>query len=191
MYYIFTEQEEKMKRHIQIIPLKEEEFPLIDELTQNYLRDLSKFSETLVPDSSGRFDTSYFKTFIPLVFRMDGDAMIVKGKAIDYIINDFYISPEFRRQGLGARAVEQLFASHPGSYGFHVLEKNRPALTFWRTLFERNGFTAEETAVIDNGERVIKMIGKPHRVFTSSRNGSRFPGSPSQFRAVLPECISQ
>lgn len=159
------------KHDIQVFTFKESDFPILDELSQNYLEDISKFADTLKPDSSGRYDNEYFKTFfteenlIPIAFQVDGNIigflMLIKGKTIDNVMNDFYISPDYRRKNIGADVMKQVFASHSGTYGFYVLEKNEPALNFWRAVFKRNGFTVKETAMIDDGEKVIKMIATP------------------------------
>ncbi len=47
---------------------------------------------------------------------------------------EFYIKPEWRRNGMGQRAARALFARHPGGWSLSVSQDNPRGLAFWRTV---------------------------------------------------------
>lgn len=48
-----------------------------------------------------------------------------------YYIAEFYVLPEYRRIGVGTKAVQDLFSLLPGTYCYHVLKNNVAAHRFW------------------------------------------------------------
>lgn len=59
---------------------------------------------------------------------------------LDYFIEDTYILPEYRRQGIMKRAVEELLEEHAGLYGLEIIDENKPAHKFWRTIVGERWF---------------------------------------------------
>lgn len=164
-----------MNRHdIQIVELTDTDFSAIDTLSQCYLSDLAQYAKDLRPDSDGNYDNSYFKLFfseqgyLPLGIKLNGTvigfALLHPSKSVDYVISDFFVSPEYRRMGIGSAAVEKLLETYPGTYGFFVLIENVPAVSFWRREFLRNGLTWNETEMESemesDGEAVVRMISE-------------------------------
>lgn len=49
----------------------------------------------------------------------------------DWFIHEFYIKPEYRRNGYGIEAVKTFQKTHTGKVGYFILRKNTPALSFW------------------------------------------------------------
>ncbi|HGM5485540.1 TPA: GNAT family N-acetyltransferase [Serratia marcescens] len=47
---------------------------------------------------------------------------------------EFYIKPEWRRNGMGQRAARALFARHPGGWSLSVSQDNPRGLAFWRSV---------------------------------------------------------
>lgn len=52
----------------------------------------------------------------------------------NWYIAEFYITPEFRHQNYGTKAIETLFSTHSGTYCYFVLNKNKPAQNFWNYI---------------------------------------------------------
>lgn len=49
-------------------------------------------------------------------------------------IAEFYVIPDFRRQGIGERAAELAFRQFPGKWEVSQMEANQPAIRFWRKV---------------------------------------------------------
>ncbi len=123
------------------------EAALLDELLQPYLRELSEFSQ-LVPDETGRFAYPYLPYYwrdpnrTPLFIVVDdktaGFALLRKEIGPDTAllvteIAEFFIKPEFRRQGCGSNAIQQIVNREPAHWQIRVLPGNNRALHFWHT----------------------------------------------------------
>jgi predicted acetyltransferase len=53
------------------------------------------------------------------------------GLGTDFSIAEFYISPGYRRQGIGTAALEYVLIHHPGQWELSILPGNRTAVSFW------------------------------------------------------------
>lgn len=53
---------------------------------------------------------------------------------IEYELLDFYITPKFRRHGIGRVAAKAAFDLHHGTWHVFQLPRNRPARTFWESV---------------------------------------------------------
>jgi predicted acetyltransferase len=49
-------------------------------------------------------------------------------------IAEFYILPEKRRQGIGKRAVIEIFDLYPGNWELQVHARNKAAILFWEKV---------------------------------------------------------
>jgi predicted acetyltransferase len=49
-------------------------------------------------------------------------------------MNDFFIVNQFRRTGVGASAVREIFRRHHGQWEVGWATKNKPAELFWRSV---------------------------------------------------------
>jgi predicted acetyltransferase len=47
---------------------------------------------------------------------------------------EFYVTPAYRRLGIGRHAARTLFARHPGWWHLQVLDDNAPAQAFWAAV---------------------------------------------------------
>ncbi len=153
---------------VQFIEFTINDYLLVNELSQSYLGDLAMYNTSLKRDSHGYYDNNYFNIFfsderhIPLALivnqKIIGFIMLSVGKAVDYIIQDFYISQDYRKKGIGHNAMKQIFSSYSGKYGFDVLPDNVPAINFWRAVLQKNGFKWDEKTITSDGVQVIRMI---------------------------------
>jgi predicted acetyltransferase len=64
-------------------------------------------------------------------------------------IAEFYIAPSHRRDGAGIAFAQALMERHPGPWTMRQMAVNEVAVTFWRKVAERYGFT--ETRYRDKG----------------------------------------
>lgn len=63
----------------------------------------------------------------------------------DQRLVEFYVSPDFRQRGVGARAAMILFDELPGRWELSQLPGNAPAIRFWRAVLGAyTGGTFEE-----------------------------------------------
>lgn len=54
--------------------------------------------------------------------------------AADYELLDFYITPKYRRHGIGQQAAKTAFDLHRGVWHVFQLPSNLPARNFWETV---------------------------------------------------------
>lgn len=59
---------------------------------------------------------------------------------LDYFIEDTYIKPEYRCQGLMKKTVENYLKKHQGLYGLEIMDKNQLAHKFWRKIVGERWF---------------------------------------------------
>ena len=131
---------------------------LFRQLFNLYHHDLALLDPSLFPaiDDKGFYDYTaieeYFnpeirdKIFLYLIRCDDGiagfcvisQAPYVK-TGCDYCIQEFFITGNRRRQGLGREACQTLFTRHQGRYSLYVIEENITAQTFWTKLIGEVG----------------------------------------------------
>lgn len=68
---------------------------------------------------------------------------------IDYEMLAFYITPKYRRQGVGHRAALQALDLYHGRWVVYELERNLPARTFWQAILGE--YTHGNFEDLDNG----------------------------------------
>jgi predicted acetyltransferase len=117
------------------------ERPTVERLIQLYLYDMaSEHPWPLEPD--GRYAYDFLDRFWqhPYLLYADGNlagfALVIRGCPITgredcWFMAEFFVLRPYRRQGLGAEAARQLFATHRGAWHVAVLGSNQPALAFW------------------------------------------------------------
>lgn len=119
---------------------------LFEKMYRDYDRELGLYSERLrqSPINNVDFKDMYSNIFLAKMFILTetkqkaGFCLLGFAEnthpATNYYIAEFYISPEFRRKGIGKRAVKELFALLPGKYCYHVLKQNDAARCFWENV---------------------------------------------------------
>lgn len=55
--------------------------------------------------------------------------------ACDYFISQTYVAPQFRRQGIMTDFAGSWIKQHEGRYCLFIIDRNKPALAFWKKLF--------------------------------------------------------
>ena len=68
---------------------------------------------------------------------------------VDFELLDFYITPKYRRQGVGKAAARLAFDLHHGDWQVFELARNTPALKFWRAVISE--YTNNNFQDLDDG----------------------------------------
>jgi predicted acetyltransferase len=125
--------------------------PLLRQLSEFYMYDLSEYDAELEINAHGTFDFSidrYWQDInrAPYLVQVDGKAagfVLVKRGA--YLsadptmmdMSDFFILRRFRRQGVGTYAAETIFNMFPGKWEVRQFAENTAAQSFWRKVISR------------------------------------------------------
>jgi predicted acetyltransferase len=140
---------------------------ILENLFQLYLHDLSEFATTLEISVHGRFENDdvslYFEKehLIPITIKyMDktiGFAMFnfCKNEGVDYVINDMFIIKKHRGKGIGKLVANEIFDHYKGRYWIIELDANKPAISFWHSIFKEKGIEYEEVHKDFDGEDCV------------------------------------
>lgn len=127
-------------------------------LFQLYLHDLSEYSDEL-PGDDGRYAYHYFDAywqdanrwpyFIVVDGRVAGFVLVREAAEIAaelHSIAEFFVLRPFRRGGAGTAAARLALTMFAGRWRITQLERNTPAIAFWRRIAaEASGGSFEET----------------------------------------------
>jgi predicted acetyltransferase len=153
--------------HIQVLAAQSSDEPLMANLLELYLHDLSGFVPSDIGED-GRFGYPYLAAYwqererFPFLIRVDtklaGFALVRQGSLLsgdpDVIdMAEFFVLRGWRRRGIGRTAAHALFLHFPGRWDVRVLEANVGALPFWEQIvssytrhhFQRTGWVKEGT----------------------------------------------
>lgn len=110
----------------------------------DYIRELHEINEKVQLRSPGELKKEYCYTRYTKYYLLYegkhavGFAIVGYGKnchpSADLYIEEFYIRPKFRRQGYGLYFADQVL-SGANAICFFTLEKNWPAVWFWKKYF--------------------------------------------------------
>jgi predicted acetyltransferase len=162
-----------MESVLTLRPLTEDTRPVVERLWQLYRHDLSEFRGThgpegfvgSLPDERGEFHTRTLAPFLEpagdraayLFYRDDhpvGFAFVGSLDGEAKLMADFFVVHGLRGRGVARRAVDELFARHPGRWEIPFQEANTAAARFWRRV-------AAEVAGGDAHEELRAVPGKP------------------------------
>lgn len=115
---------------------------LLRTLLDDHLRDLSAFGPV---DAAYHYFDLYFEDADRSAYVIDvlstgawtaaGFALVNRhacsGLPVDHAMAEFFILPDIRRKGVGARAASLLFTLHPGVWEVGVISRNVAAWAFW------------------------------------------------------------
>lgn len=153
---------------VELVKIQLKEKNILDNLIHLYLHDLSAYTNQLSINEQGVFiyenldcffaDSNLTPFFIMLENQIIGFILFVKtleNDKIDYCINDIFLLNKYRGRGLGKEAVKQLLSSFPGNYYVLQLEKNQPAIRFWKAFYQKYNLVYTEEAIIEDEEACI------------------------------------
>ena len=134
-----------------------EELILLD-LWQLYMADLSEFRQTSV-SVNGRYRDDRMRTYfayeehwayqIRSGDELAGFALIRKSEPGTYLLGEFFILSEFRKRGVGTAAVTEILRKFNGNWQIPFQSNNPNAATFWRKTIASLGYSARESAELD------------------------------------------
>jgi predicted acetyltransferase len=154
-----------MKSDLELREVTPETRPVVERLWQLYRHDLSEFRDSNL-DEQGLFHTRALEPFLDddpdrrcYLFHRDGRpvglALVSGVEKEPRVMHEFFVVRRVRREGLGRRAVRELFLLHPGSWEIAFQENNTAAARFWRGI---------AAAAAHDGVREERrpVAGKPH-----------------------------
>jgi len=127
--------------HARHVPLGD---PRIEAMLQEYMREWSALLP-MKPGPDGAFAYPHRHRYVDddheaVIFVEDerpvGFALARRVPGA-WQVQEFFVSPAERRRGVGARALTQLCARHPGPWTLTVRPENPAALAFWRRVLGR------------------------------------------------------
>ncbi|MFD0048381.1 GNAT family N-acetyltransferase [Actinomycetes bacterium NPDC127524] len=139
---------------------------ILQNLYSLYLHDLSEYTEDLDISTNGSFEfdsleliwereglTPYFlkieKSIVGFLLLLERPFLKEK---YDYSINDIFMLKKYRRKGIAISLLKDLFKYKKGRYFVIELEKNAPAILFWRKVFSELNIKFEEEKKMVDGE---------------------------------------
>lgn len=106
-----------------------------------YLKEISKYDDTIVFDKKGNPEYKYFKYYFtdegryPIYFYVDekiaGIALVREVAAYSYEIAEFYVFPEFRKDGNALDFANMINMKFLGNLRFSTRKENFKAVRFW------------------------------------------------------------
>jgi len=126
-----------------------------------YLQDLTRYEPRLYTlDERGQWQPNYLywwldeRNGLPLVIEWQGRRVgfvllnttpHYRNLRADLKCSEFFITNEFRRQGLGVAVVERLAEIYGGVWEVEAIRANLPAVRFWQRFIEKQGRLLEQT----------------------------------------------
>jgi predicted acetyltransferase len=136
-----------------------DETELLLNLWQIYMKGLAEFRDSEV-QADGRYRDDRLRTYLayeehwPFLIRSEGEivglALVRKSKPETYVIGEFFILPEFRRNGVGGSAVSEILQKFAGNWEIPFQNENSKAAAFWRRTIPELGYEATETNLLND-----------------------------------------
>ena len=134
----------------EIIRVTEDRKDVLTNLLEKYLYEFSQYDKWELNDN-GLFGYEYldeyfiendrFAYFIYADGKLAGFALLNKypecDRPIDWSIAEFFVSYNFRRQGVATEAIRQIFEKHKGCYHIKYHRKNTASVIFWNTIAKK------------------------------------------------------
>jgi len=148
----------------------ESDAPLIGNLVELYIHDLSDVFSGLEVGPDGRFGYRRLPLYwsqpdrrFPFLIRVDGRVagfvLVQRGSPLNsnpttLDVEEFFVLRQYRRQGVGRDAAELLWKRLPGDWTVRVAEDNRGALPFWRDVIGKyTDGSASESSLLHDGRQ--------------------------------------
>jgi predicted acetyltransferase len=131
---------------IELIAATQEREPILADLLELYSRELGPLFG-LELRKNGRFGYANLPLYwtdplrYPFLVRVDGElagfALVcrtpgLRGDEEVWDMAEFFVMPEFRKQGIGTRIAHEVWRGFPGAWQIRVLRANQAALHFWQ-----------------------------------------------------------
>jgi predicted acetyltransferase len=126
-------------------------------LWQFYMKDLAKFRDSEV-QADGRYRDDRLRTYLayeehwPFLIKRKGEivgfALVRKSKPDTFLIGEFFIKSEFRRNGVGGLAVSEILQKFLGNWEIPFQNENSNAAAFWRRTIPELGYEVRESSIL-------------------------------------------
>lgn len=140
---------------------------ILKNIYQFYLYDMSEYNNEEI-DSMGLYDVDFLNLFfddngltsffIKAAEKIVGVILLQSGKwaprtGEDYYISEFFVLNKYRRNGVGKKALKELFSLYPGKYMLGQMTNNNRAINFWKSVYSEFNIEYKESyeAEIDGG----------------------------------------
>ncbi len=139
---------------------------VIRSLLQPYLEELSQLPGENPPykDSSGMYHYSYLNAYwqesdrfpyLIFVEEKPGGFALVSKHDNQWKMAEFYVRPEFRRQGIGEKVALGIFYKHPGDWHISFNKHNVPGRRLWKKLAGQFTRGVVEETKLDSGHNFV------------------------------------
>ncbi len=133
-----------------LTPARTEEKPILDNLLQLYLHEMSKYDDRPLSDD-GRYQYPTFEAYFseetrfPYLIRVKGklagfvlirDIPSVTGDRV-HTVAEFFVVEMYRRLGIGEEIARMAFDGMPGTWQVAQKEDNAVACAFWKQVIWR------------------------------------------------------
>ncbi|BAB04815.1 GNAT family N-acetyltransferase [Halalkalibacterium halodurans] len=151
----------------------EKEKSILRNLYSLYLHDLSKFTSMIEIGADGFFEFEGLDKFwevdglSPYFILLDdniiGFILLLERpflqKESDFGINDIFILNKYKGNGMGRKAIKKIFCEKQGKYFVIELIENRPAISFWKKIYNDLNIQYEERRdIIDDEPCLIQTF---------------------------------
>ncbi|WP_051960949.1 GNAT family N-acetyltransferase [Devosia riboflavina] len=134
---------------IRLIPARPDQKPVIANLIQLYLHDMTEFMPFPV-GADGRYAYDFLDRFwrFPYLImsgeEIAGFALVIDdcpltGRAPCWFMAEFFVLKAYRGRGLARSAVRQALKTHPGQWHIAVPHANKAAQAFWSKVLSLQG----------------------------------------------------
>ena len=157
-----------------------EEAPLLANLLELYIHDLSEVFPSVEVGADGRFGYPKLPLYwsepdrrFPYLIRHGGQVagfvLVTRGSPVTddpdvFDVAEFFVLRRHRRSGVGRRAALDLWDSLPGRWTVRVYEANRGAVPFWAGViaeYTKGAATELQKPDVPEGWRVFSFDSQP------------------------------
>jgi predicted acetyltransferase len=149
---------QKQFRHIEIIPAKPEQQPILANLLELYIHDFSELHKLEI-GADGRFGYNHLALYwsepdrYPFLIRVDGKlaglVLVKSGSDVAcservWDMAEFFVLRGYRKHGIGTHVAQEVWRLFPGRWEVRVMEANAAARHFWThaiSIFTGDGVT--------------------------------------------------
>jgi predicted acetyltransferase len=161
-----------MPDSVSVAPAGQSARPLLGNLMQLYLHDLSEFTNERVSES-GIYEYAYLDLYwteperhpfvISVGDEVAGFALVREIAPQLYELAEFFVLRSFRGRCVGEQAAVALFRRFPGTWQVAQEDANLPAQAFWRKVIGTytGGKFAEERSEAPCGPRQVFRVTDP------------------------------
>ncbi|MDQ0271430.1 GNAT family N-acetyltransferase [Cytobacillus purgationiresistens] len=159
--------------YITLQKAEEDKKTILRNLYSFYLHDLSRYSSNLDVNEEGFFDFEDLNFFwshqgiTPYFIKMEeeiiGFLLLLERpflkKENDFIINDIFILNKYKGKGLASMALKKLFDEKNGQYGVVELQRNLPAISFWKKIYREMKIEyIEKSQIVDDEQCLVQTF---------------------------------